>query len=112
MNINELLTSGANVAITITPTDLKEFALFLVDELSSKNQDSEPETYMTPDEVADKLSVSKNTLWRWERTGYLVPVKVGRKSLYKRSEIDSLLCGQPKQNKPVTGRVTGKFGEV
>lgn len=97
MNINELLTSGANVAITIAPAELKEFALFLIDELSSKNRDSEPEIYMTPNEVADKLSVSKNTLWRWERMGYLVPVKVGRKSLYKRSEIDSLLC-QPKQN--------------
>ena len=111
MNINELLTSGANVAVTVTPTDLKEFALCLIEEtLAAKNQDSEPETYMTPDEVANTIGVSKNTLWRWERTGYLVPVKIGRKSLYKRSKVDSLLSDQPQQNKPVTGRVTGLNG--
>ena len=111
MNIQELLSAGANVAITITPTDLKEFALLLIDEtLSARNQETEPETYLTPDDVAGELGVSKNTLWRWDKMGYLSPVKVGRKSLYKRSEVDALLCHQPTQNKPVTGRVTGKFG--
>lgn len=113
MNINELLSSGANVAITITPTDLKEFAMYLIDEtLAAKNQVAEPETYLTPDKVSSELGVSTNTLWRWQRTGYLVPVKVGRKSLYKRSEVDALLCNQPKQKTPVTGSVTGKNGRI
>lgn len=111
MNINDLLVSGANVAITITPTDLKEFALMLIDEtLAAKNQKPAPETYLTPDDVASALGVSKNTLWRWDKMGYLKPVKVGRKPLYKRSEVDGLLAGQPTQNKPVTGHVTGKYG--
>ena len=112
MNLKDLLSAGANVAITITPTDLKEFALYLIDEtLAARNQEIEPETYLTPDEVSSKLGVSTNTLWRWQRIGYLVPVKWGRKSRYKRSEVDALLCNQPTQNKPVTGRVTGKNGE-
>lgn len=111
MNINELLSSGANVAITITPTDLKEFALYLIDEtLSARHQDSKPETYLTPDEVASKLNVSKNTLWRWNRCDYLNPVRIGRKTLYKASDIASLLSDQQGTNKPVTGRVTGKSG--
>lgn len=32
MRIETLLESGANVAITVTPTDLKEFALNLINE--------------------------------------------------------------------------------
>lgn len=105
MNINELLSCGANVAITVTPTDLKEFALCLIDGiLSAKNQEPQSETYLTPDEVAEELGVSPTTLWRWEKMGYLMPVKVGRKSRYKRSDVDSLLCNQRTQNKPVTGK--------
>ncbi len=104
MNINELLSCGANVAITVTPTDLKEFALCLIDEaLSARNQEPQSETYLTPDEVMKELSVSPVTLWRWGRIGYLVPVKLGRKSRYKRSDVDSLLSNQRTQNKPVTG---------
>ena len=111
MNLKDLLSVGANVAITITPTDLKEFALYLIDEYqAARNQETKPETYLTPDDVASELGVSTNTLWRWQRIGYLMPVKVGRKSLYKRSEVDSLLSNQPTQKTPVTGRVTGKNG--
>lgn len=112
MNINELLSSGANVAITITPTDLKEFAMYLIDEtLSAKEQVPEPERYLTPDETAKMLEVSKNTLWRWDKESYLSPVKIGRKSRYKLSDVNTLLVGQPQRQKPATGLVTGKFGE-
>ena len=93
MNIKELLalSEGANISITVTQTDLKEFALFLIDEtLSAMNQD----TYLTPDDVAGELGVSKNTLWRWDKIGYLSPVKVGRKSLYRKSDIDALRSGE------------------
>lgn len=104
MNINDLLVSGANVAITITPTDLKEFALMLIDEtLAAKNQKPAPETYLTPDDVASALGVSKNTLWRWDKMGYLKPVKVGRKPLYKRSEVDGLLAASQHKINPSRG---------
>ena len=42
-------------------------------------------------EAAKALDVSLTTLWRWHREGYLVPVKVGKKSLYRKSDIDKLL---------------------
>ena len=97
MNIKELLalSEGANISITVTPTDLKEFALLLIDEtLAARNQETDPETYLTPDDVAIELRVSKNTLWRWDKMGYLSPVKVGRKSLYRKSDIDALRSGE------------------
>ena len=68
MNIQALLESGANVAVTVTPLDLKEFALFLISQVkANESENSRTENYLTPDEVATMIGVSKNTLWRWEK---------------------------------------------
>lgn len=95
MNINTLLESGANVSITVTPTDLKEFALSLIQEaVEIGKKQRKPERYLTQKEVAEKLNVSENTLWRWRKTGYLVPSKVGNAVHYKLSDIENLLEGR------------------
>ena len=49
------------------------------------------ETYVTPDEVSVQLRVDRSTLWRWAKTGYLIPIEVGGKRLYKQSDIDIIL---------------------
>ena len=43
---------------------------------------------MTPDEVARKYRISKVTLWRWDKDGLLKPIKMGRKSFYRQSDIE------------------------
>ena len=73
MIIESLLESGANVLITITPTDLKEFAVSLINEaINIGSKQKMPESYLTQKEVAEKLNVSENTLWRWKKIKYLV----------------------------------------
>ena len=32
-----------------------------------------------------------STLWRWERRGYLTPVRIGVKGFYRRSDIDGII---------------------
>lgn len=32
-----------------------------------------------------------STLWRWEKAGYLTPVRIGVKVFYRRSEIDRII---------------------
>ena len=98
MNIQALLESGANVAVTVTPLDLKEFALFLIGQAQAiGNENSQTEKFLTPDDVSDLLGVSKNTLWRWEKDHYLTPVKIGRKSRYKQSDVLALTNGKEEQ---------------
>ena len=46
---------------------------------------------MTREDAAKALNVTLTTLWRWAKTGYLVPVKIGTKVLYRASDIDALL---------------------
>ncbi len=92
MNLQSLIDSGANINLTVTPADLKEFALTIVnqcrDEFKAKEQ---PETYHSRKETMRLLNICTTTLWDWGNKGYLVPIKVGAKSLYKHSDIQRIL---------------------
>jgi len=46
---------------------------------------------LTRDEVTELLNVTKPTLWRWEKAGYLIPKKVGKRVLYIRSEVEEMV---------------------
>lgn len=46
---------------------------------------------MTRRQAAKALNVTLSTLWRWAREGYLTPVKIGTKVLYRATDIDTLL---------------------
>ena len=75
--------------------DLQEFALALISEAQkSKESEVKDEKFLSVDEVAEELEVTRPTLWRWNKIGYLQPVKVGRKCLYRLSDINSLREGR------------------
>ena len=92
--IQEIIQSGANVSITIGTNDLMQFANHLIrttkKELESTILANREETYVTPDEASAQLRVDRSTLWRWSKTGYLIPIEVGGKRLYKQSDIDNI----------------------
>ena len=50
--------------------------------------------YMTKVQVLAKLNVAPSTLWRWQKRGYLVPVKVGGENRYRSTDIDKILEGE------------------
>lgn len=79
INIAELLAANAAVQLVVTAADLKEFALALAKELNpqQKPQDEQCDRLLTAAEVAATLGVSKITLHRWEKDGYLKPVRIG-----------------------------------
>ena len=90
----ESLLGQPNITVAVTPADLKEFAQTIIDRIiasTPKGNTQKDEVYLTPNETAAKLGVSKNSLWRWNKIGYLCPIKVGRKSLYPLSMINALL---------------------
>ena len=89
MNISELSNLNANVSVCVTLADLKEFVSEMIVEAAAKPAEAE-EKYLSVDEVCEILHVSSNTLWRWGKSGYLVPVKVGRTPQYRLSDIENL----------------------
>ena len=91
MDIKDLLNEGANISVSVTLSDLKEYSLSLIQqgiEIGMKQYTEK--SYLTQKEAAEKLNVSENTLWRWKKTGYLTPVKVGNSVYYRLSDIEKL----------------------
>jgi Zn-finger protein len=79
---------GTDQICVLSSTDLKEFALELIEEI--KAQEKVDNKMYTADEFAEKHSVSKQTLWRWCEEGILKSMKIGGKVYYKESDLKSL----------------------
>lgn len=95
MNIQELIQTTPNVSITIDANDLMGCLRLVIKEAKEEWDAAiaakKTEAYVSPAEVSQLLHVDKSTLWRWGKTGYLIPVEVGGKRLYKMSDIDKIL---------------------
>ena len=61
-------------------------------EQSSSMKDSA--TLLTRDQVLKKLNVVPSTLWRWQKRGYLVPIRVGGENRYRSTDINKILEGE------------------
>lgn len=49
------------------------------------------EEFLPVCEVCDTLQVCKSTLWKWERSGILKPIRRGKKVFYRKSEVRNML---------------------
>lgn len=98
MAIKDLLTSGAaNVSITVSADDLRVFFAEVAQQVINQEKAAEAQHYdvtMTQKEVCDYLGVSKATLWRWEKIGYLIPsTRMGARPMYRKSVVEQLKKG-------------------
>ena len=91
MSILDIINSGANVSLTISASDLMEVINCAVTatrrELEQSVVSDKIEAYLTADEVAEMIGVTKVTLWRWAKRGYLTPTEIGGLRKYRKSEI-------------------------
>lgn len=97
MTITDLLTAGANVNLTISAVELRTFFEEVVRDTTEKERAYEAQrsdVTMTQKEVCNYLGVSKATLWRWEKIGYLVPsTRMGARPMYIKSVVEQLKKG-------------------
>ena len=97
MQIAELLKTESNFNITIQKSDLMDFANFLIKntktELEAEVIAQQNESYLTRLETTDYLKVDQSTLFRWAKRGYLMPVEVGGRRLYRKSDLKRILNG-------------------
>lgn len=91
MSIKELINTDSNVMLVMSAADLKEFALELMDECAKSRKKSD--NFLTIAETVEKYGISKPTLWRWSKDGYLPKVKLGGKCFYRESDITKLMEG-------------------
>ena len=97
MQLADLLQTNANISLTITLDDLRTFSNELIQstkkELEAEVMAQQNESYLTRLETCDFLKVDQATLWRWAKRGYLMPVEMGGRRLYRKSDLQRILNG-------------------
>lgn len=69
------------------------FRLWAAEERAALKKKEMSEALISSDEVCKRLAKNKCTLWRWEKNGYLVPVKVGGLNYYRLADIEKIEKG-------------------
>ena len=87
------------ISLTLTEKGAIAYARELSERILAENslqmaeeKDDEDEL-LTKQEVKEKFNVSDTTHWLWAKKNYLVPVKIGRKVMYRTSDINRLVNG-------------------
>lgn len=82
----QLFIVSAQDLIDVTDTSVKKAIQELEESVSKSNNDN-----LVPlKEVAETLNVSRCTLNRWNKDGYLTPIKIGRKVFYRQNDINEI----------------------
>ena len=70
-----------------------------IEQLANKPDPQPPirDSYLTTEQVCKMLSVSRPTLWTWDKKEILNPVRIGNAKRYQLSDIESL--GKNKERK-------------
>ena len=100
--------SNADFNIIVSKENLLAFAKQLIDmalfeasekEAQANQQKMDEETFFTRKEAAAYLEVCETTLWKWAKPdcGYLLPVRVGSKVKYRKSDLDRVKLGRQRE---------------
>lgn len=97
MDIQQLLNekNTGKISLQVTAQDLHNFAKIIAEQTA--NQAPNPETpdnkdkLLTPAEVCERLSVARQTLYKWREKKWLVPLKMGYSIRYRESDIEAIL---------------------
>lgn len=87
-----------DLVVSIRLQDLVEANNLLIAEAKQQLEqtitDANAETYPSREKVMEMLDVSQATMWRWQKSGYLVPINVGGKRRYRMSDVKRILEGE------------------
>ncbi len=95
--IDALTASGANVMITMSAEELRDFAediaRTVAERMSAQTVDAIKDAmgssakYCTTEEAVRDFCIPLSTLNNWIAKGYIHPMKKGRKNIYSREEL-------------------------
>ena len=95
INLIEIAKEYPGTIISVSVGDLLRANRELIDntlhDMEQQLEVSHTETYLSATDVTKMLRINRSTLWRWAQSQYLVPIKIGGKIRYKRSDIDQII---------------------
>lgn len=99
MNLFELAKTCPDVFVSVRLGDLldanEKLARKVRAEVEAEQQRRREEygDYLIPKEEARRMlgGPDPSTMWRWEKKGYLSPVKIGDRVYYRESAVDAII---------------------
>lgn len=99
MNLLELAKTCPDIYVSVRLGDLldanERLARKVRDEVEAEERERREQygDYLIPKKEAGKMlgGPDPTTLWRWEKCGYLQPVKIGSRVYYRESAITALI---------------------
>jgi len=89
---------GDHITIMLTGKGISAIAKAIHDYMCfedlPEDTPSDEDVLLSKQDVKDKFSVSDTTLWLWGKKNYLVPIKIGRRVMYRSSDIKRLVNGK------------------
>lgn len=102
LTFNDVLESGISTLIVMKAEDLQQTIYDAVEATKRKLEDDvinlKSEKLLTTNQVLDRLSISRTTLWHWIKKGYITPTEVGGKNRFKQSDIYAFLKKREESN--------------
>ena len=96
--LNAITTGDSNVILQVSAADLKQIVSEMYHSERQRTEEAIRQHREVPtisrEEAAKILGVSLTTLWHWSKSGYLTPVKIGTKVMYRATDIDTILQKQ------------------
>ncbi len=93
--LNSIISGDSNVILQVSAADLKRIVSEMYHAERERTQlaieQHRERPTLSRKDAANALGVSLATLWHWAKEGYLVPVKIGTKVMYKAADIDNIL---------------------
>lgn len=94
MDLKQLSELDGEVNVTVRLEDLRRWHEELTTSAppTTSNQPNAGELYTRKQTIA-LLGVDSSTLWRWAKSGYLVPVEYGGQRRYHANDVQRILNG-------------------
>jgi len=94
MSLYDILNDSPNLNVTINGGQLIEAIDYAITKAKAEfSEESKPERLLNRNETSKKLGVDPSTMYRWNKSGYLTPVRVGARVMYRESDIERILEG-------------------
>lgn len=82
---------GSKITINLTLTELFQFGEKIAESAAKKVLDNHKEKLLTKEEVSEMFSISKTTLWRWQRDDLISFRKIGNRVYFPELEIRKMI---------------------
>lgn len=91
-----MMEENAKTLIMVNAEELQKYLMGfeerLLGAIAPKVEESHAnEEFLRVCEVLETLNVCKSTLWKWERSGILKPIRRGKKVFYRKSDVRNML---------------------